>query len=769
MEEYNSPYAQEPQEQEDDSEKYDINKLNQLYREAETCDQDIFAEIRSNINIMSGTHWKKISQGIDRNMRGLKVEKSKRLRLVKNHTSKAITDVKDILASLSPGVMPYPVRDKEPSDQKVAEQAKKVWGFVDKKNSFAEMKEKFRNCFVTTGEVCAKVYWNPIKGGLRGFKQKVDEFGQPLFLDENGQETTAPIGVMGQQHEMAPDQTQPEFKGLVTVEKFEPYNLLRPKNATDLRQAKWLCYRKMVDLDEARALIKNSQLKQEEKQQRLEMIKSSGETTYKIFDGTSGSFQDSDGQILLKEFFFRQSPQFPRGYYFIACEHGILFEGELPFGEFGEIAYPIKWNYYEGLESCARGVSLIRRIKPAQLEVNRCASAIAETQVTVGWDKLVLTKNAKFSRGIDQPGLRVFHTTDGEPIVIPGRSGDQFIGYLEHNISEIYRLANLPENANPAAQAVDPRTELFKTQRQKARFTEAAERLSRFFAEICESAIFLAQQYMDEADLAEILGPQDAADLVEFKQSKNLPIQIKIMEVSDDIESMTARALELETVIQYVGKNLDQDMTKVLISQFPMLNKSRALSTFLIDRENVESDILALDRGEWREANRYDEHEVYVKMLTHRMKQNDFQMLNPQIQQMYQERLKQHEEAIAQLAKEQQEAEAGFIPSGGALAKADLYVNPDPNNPLKTQRAVFPTEALQWLKKRLDAQGTTQDMMQTIGNAGAIGDISQMVGAQQQQQQGQQQGQMPQEPQQSEGGMMSPEMNPYNTMNQGEF
>jgi hypothetical protein len=115
------------------------------------------------------------------------------------------------------------------------------------------------------------------------------------------------------------------------------------------------------------------------------------------------------------------------------------------------------------------------------------------------------------------------------------------------------------------------------------------------------------------------------------------------------------------------------------------------------------------------------------------MKQKDFVTLDDSIKANYEMRLKEHETFIAQIAKEQQEAQSGFIPSGGALAKADLYVNPDPSNPLKTQRAVFPTEALQWLKKRLDDQGSTQDLLATIQNAGAIGDISKMLPAPQQQ------------------------------------
>lgn len=723
---------------EEEVKKYDIAYLNKLYSEAESADSDVFAEMRSNTLMVSGQHYKKISRGLDNNLRGRGVEKSKRLRLVKNHTAKAMSDIRDIFASMTPGVLPYPANASELADQKAAELAKSVWLDGQRKNNFGEKISEFRNSFTTLGEACSKVYFDPTKGRLKAYKQKVDQDGNNLFTDPNGQETTESgyIDPMtGQQIQFQPlaDETKPVFSGLTVIEKFEAYNLLRLKNSKSIRDSRALIYRKMVETGDAKALIDAApDLSKEEREQLHEYIKGASETTYKVFDGATGSFQDSDGQVMFREYYFRQSPEFPKGYYFITTEKGILFQGEIPFGEHGEIAFPIKWAGCELYDGSARGFSYIKRIRPCQLEINRCSSATSETQITVGWDKVILQKGAKFSRGVDQPGMRVFYSTDGTPTLLPGRSGDQFIPYLEYNVNELYKLVNIPENSNPIAQGFDPKAELFKRQSQKARFTESSTRFANFLVENCEAYLFLASKYMSEEDLIAAVGKKEAPNIKEFKNVDCIDYKVKLLEVSDDLDSMMAKTLELETIVQYMGKNMDEETAKAVIAQFPILNKTQALKHLTMELDNINSDILALDRGEEVRVDRDDDHALFVRHLTHRMKRRDFRLLDKTIQQKYMDIRKQHQMFIAQIGQEEQAAQAGFIPSGGALVKVNMYHNPDPTNPGKSQLAMAPVESIQWLLKRLAAQGSGQEMLASMGSAGAAADVGLMMNQNQQ-------------------------------------
>ena len=64
------------------------------------------------------------------------------------------------------------------------------------------------------------------------------------------------------------------------------------------------------------------------------------------------------------------------------------------------------------------------------------------------------------------------------------------------------------------------------------------------------------------------------------------------------------------------------------------------------------------------------------------------------------------------------DAESEFIPSSGALVKADLYVN-DPNSPTKSSRAKVPADALQWLLDKLATQGINFEELERLQNSAA--------------------------------------------------
>lgn len=713
--------------------KYSIEKLNRLYTDAESCDKDIFAEMRSNVLLESGLHYKKVSRGLDRNLRSLNVDKTKRLRLIKNHTAKGISDIKDIFASCTPSFIPYPANENEASDTKIAELAKTVLEDIKKQNNFDDLIDQFRDSYIVLGEVCSKVFLDPNGGTFKGYQQAVNELGEPMYLDPNGEPTTEPgiideiTGQVIQPFELMPDKTRPIFNGKITIEKFEPYNLLRPKGAKNIKSAKYLIYRKMVEIEDAKAIIRNSDMDDNEKEEKLKWIEEAGETTYKIFDSSNGTFKDSEDQVMFKEYYFRQSPEFPKGYFFITVDKGILFEGELPFGEYGEEAYPIKYESYDTYDGTVRGFSPIKKIRPNQLEINRCASSISETQLLHGRDKVIVNNAGKFSRGATHPGLDVYHVNGpGSVTVSQGKSGDQYLGYLEFNIAELYNLLKIPENNNATSQNFDPKAELFKNIKQKSRFTLPMSKFSRFLKSNINTALFLAQKYADQIEIESILGKTQGMDANEFKQLDSICKSVTLKEVVDDLDSAMAKTLELDTILQYAGKDLDEDTLGTILSQYPVLNKTQAFKHINLDLKNVQSDILALDRGEYRPANKYDRHEVYIKHLSSRMKEKSFMLLPQEIQGMYEQKIKEHEEFIAMIAQEQQRAQAGFIPSGGALVKTDYYINPDPSNPAKAMRAMYPTEALAWLDKKLKEQGTTQELMNSLG--GGIGmDVAQML------------------------------------------
>ncbi|MCP3686272.1 MAG: hypothetical protein GY861_26805, partial [bacterium] len=105
-------------------------------------------------------------------------------------------------------------------------------------------------------------------------------------------------------------------------------------------------------------------------------------------------------------------------------------------------------------------------------------------------------------------------------------------------------------------------------------------------------------------------------------------------------------------------------------------------------------------------------------------------------QEMYEEKIKEHEQIHAAQQIAIQEAQAGFIPTGGYLVACDFYIQYNEEDPSKTRRARIPYEAIAWLLGKMDEQGMSQEAMAGM-QAGAKAEMSQMISAASQGQQGQ--------------------------------
>jgi hypothetical protein len=88
---------------------------------------------------------------------------------------------------------------------------------------------------------------------------------------------------------------------------------------------------------------------------------------------------------MIKEYYFKPSSVYgPNGYFYITTEHGILFEGEIPFG-----VYPISYRGFKKIQTSARARSVVKVLRPYQYEINRAASKMVEHQLVHGDDKVI--------------------------------------------------------------------------------------------------------------------------------------------------------------------------------------------------------------------------------------------------------------------------------------------------------------------------------------------------------------------------------------------
>jgi hypothetical protein len=324
--------------------------------------------------------------------------------------------------------------------------------------------------YVDLGEAAVKIFWNPFAGDFKGYEQAIDEVtGQPM-LDEDGQP--------------AADEMKPVFTGRLEIEKILPTNLFRESVATSMDESAFLGIRKMVPIEDAKKFVGDDP-------DKIKLLEPSSREEYMVFEPNLSDFQSLKGQVLFKEYYFRPCVQYPNGYFFITTTQGILFEGELPYGIF-----PIHYVGFDETQSSPRHRSIIKQLRPYQMEINRTASKIAEHQVTSD-DKILIQNGTKISSGGVLPGVRAIQYSGAPPTVLEGRAGSQYVEYMNGQISEMYQVANLSDDEK-ATPGVDPYGLLFRSVKEQKKFTINIEKFENFIKQIVTTHQRLAKKYIPD-------------------------------------------------------------------------------------------------------------------------------------------------------------------------------------------------------------------------------------------------------------------------------
>ncbi len=657
----------------------DIAELNRRYKESESCDSDLFAEQRSNVLLVSGDHYnRKGSRFWNRIRDNKQLSSEQKIRLTKNHIQKITKTYVNNITSFAPGVMAVPKNESENQDRKAAELNQAVIADLKDRQKVRKKQRQWAKDFIDIGECFVKLSFDRMTGDFRGFEAEVDEAGMVVMDEMTGQ--------------MKPS-SRPVFTGAIQFERIFGFNVLRAPSAKCMDESPYLIVRKMVPMKDLKILVGDDE-------DKLKMIQESSDDTFMVFDGSQGEYTKSKDDALVHEHYIRPCAAYPMGYYFIATMSGILFEGELPFGIF-----PIKYVGFDEVPTTPRCRSIIKVLRPYQAEVNRAASKIAEHQITLGDDKLVTTGGSKVTHGGSLPGVRMLSVTGAPPVILPGRSGEQYLNYLNSQIQEMYQVSNVFEDSEEIKANLEPFSLLWRSIRHKKKFSMYAEKFEDFLVDVWETALELAKNYYDENHLIPAIGKKEYINISEFKSQDKLCYQIKIEPRTEDMETMMGKQIQMNHILQYVGPQMKPEDVGRMIKSLPFMDGEEAFGDLTIDYENAQNDILALDRGEFPPTGQFDNHTYMVKRLTHRMKQSDYRLLPPEVQANYDRKLNEHESMEAFNQEKIMHAKSGYVPTGGYMVVCDIYV-PDPADPAKTKRARVPYEALNWLIMRLEEQGT---------------------------------------------------------------
>lgn len=687
--------------------KHKLEELNQHYKDAESCDDEIFSEMRSNLLLVSGNHYsKKTTSFFSRVRNSQKMNETQKLRLTKNHLHKITRHYIQAITSKVPGVIPSAQNELDMQDKKAADLNLSVWRDTTTRYQLKEKFNEYIQNFVEIGEMCAFIFWNPNEGEIKGYEPLLDEAtGEPALDPMTG--------------EMQQDESKPIFTGGFEFRNIPGFNLMRAPQAKSMKKSPYHIIREMVDKKELLDTYGGDESKKR--------IIGDGDTgEFIVFDTNKKQYRSEESQILVRYHFFRPCKQYPRGYYYITTERGILEEAEIPFG-----IYPIIWEGFDTYSTNPRGYSIIKIARPYQAEINRASSQAATHQITVGDDKIIYQSGTKLAPGALLPGVRGLTFQGAPPQILAGRDGGQFLPYIESQISEMYSACMLEEiNQEKDSGQIDPYTLLFRSASSKAKFARYIEKVESFMKEFCMTTLELAKQYLPDDAFIQAVGKSEAINISEFRATQPLSYQIKIEEQSQDISDRLGQQLALNHLIQYAGQQMDSKQLALLAKEMPYLKNSSIVKKLTLDYDNAENDMLQIERGQMPFISPYTDNKICIEAVTHRMKQADFQMLPPNIQSLYDQYLQIHEDETGRKIEAAQRAKDGFIPTGGSLITVQMQVA-DPSSQSGSRQVRLPYETIQWLLKQFEAQGITLDDLEKM-NDGVVADMMQRMGNNQQ-------------------------------------
>lgn len=679
-----------------------ISRLNDTFNEAEVVDKELFSEQRSNILLVSGDHYAKLLARTHSAIRTRSdIAPEQKVRLTKNHVQKIFKSYVNAITSAAPGVIAVPQNEKELKHKKAAQLRESVLVFAKRKYRMKEKIREYAESFCGPGETFVHVYWDPMAGDFIGYEQALDEQGIPM-VGEDGSPEAGKTGV---------------FSGDFVFENWASYNVLRSPNAKTLEESPYLIHRKMTPTKDLKARYKNDPEKHEK-------IVEGQDKTFVIFDAQTGSYSKSKDQTMVRTFLYRPCPMYPQGYYYIATEEVILEEGELPFG-----VWPVASTGFEKIQDSPRGRSPVKHMRPYQAEINRTASKIAETQITLGDDKIIMKGGTKLTQGALLPGIRGITVSGEDPKVLPGRDGAQYLPYMQATIAELYEVMGVQEISAEKNGNLDAYALLFRSASQKKVFSSNVERFEQFLIDLFTIFLKLAPEYYSDQMLIPMIGSNERVNLAELKAGESQGYYIQVESVSEDIESMLGKQLVMNQAMQYGAQQLGPEGMAKLIKNMPFLGKNDIFDDMTMNTDTADNVILALDRGEQPISNEFDKHPYIINRLTARMRQPDFKMLDPMVQQNYRTQVAMHEQMESAVQAKIMAAKSEYIPTGGAMVACDLYVQ-NPKDPLSQKRVRVPYEALNWLVQMIEKQGSSLDQLNSMSEqnqANIMGGASQQA------------------------------------------
>lgn len=695
------------------NQKLDIDRLNKILSDAEKQSEGIIAEMQTNVLIHAGEHYAKISDNFKRTLyRNNRSEKDATnklvLQLVMNHMESIDNEYINNVLTFAPSTHVIPTDGRDIHQKKNADLNNSVLQMILKQNNKELLVKDFATNFVILGEAVSYKYFTEDGGNIIGYAPKEGtENLTETYYDEMGLPLTRSL-------DPEPDYTKPETGGRVVIEKLNAFDVLLENGIEEEKDSTVVIVKRLRHKNVMINKIKNSDLSSDEKLKRLKWFIGNNKETFSTVNRGGKSRNENSDLFLVRYFFYKPCEEFPRGKIFETVKDGIVLEYDLQEDDEGKPFFPISFAQCIKIPSMPRGISIIRQGRPLQAEINRTMSKTAEHQILLGDDKIVTTGEQGLTEGAKLGGIRQLSLSKGFQgyQVIPGRSGEQFVPYLQLLIKELYSMYDV-ENSDTKSNIkanTDILPLIYKNMSQKKKYIIFTQPFEKFLCDISRDVLKLAKRYLSENDLVPYVGKNEYVNIAEFKNSNPLDFDIKIEPISGDAETQMGNFLSFKEIMQFMGRDIPKDVMGKVLMDMPFIPKAKEIfASMNANQERATSIILALDRGETPPVLQYEDQSVILEALGDRMLKGDFIYLvqqNPVIKQNYDNQIQQREQIKKQQLESVMTANMGLIPMTGDLVSVNIWETVPTANGTGTKQTTkkYPIDALKKFDEMISKQ-----------------------------------------------------------------
>jgi len=377
-----------------------VQQLRRLYDNACNVDKALFAEQRTNVKLRNGDHYNSTTRRIINNMRSKGVvSQDQKIRITKNHCFRITDEYINAILSRNPSVEAAPYHQSELSDVKDAELSNSVIKWVKDTNDWSELRDDIVHNTNVIGEAYVTQKFDLTKGKVIGKN---------------------------------PDETDRMNGQLVFQQRFA-YDTKRDPDASSFGNCRYIMFDTLVDKDEAVEIMKKFNPSKADS-----LMNAQEGDTVTIFDNNTGKYQQENGKVLFIEMFVRPCTRYPKGKFIMFTKEFEIMRMDLPLGIF-----PVYQSGFSKITSTPRHAAITRVIRPYQIEINRASSKMAEHQITLGDDKIIVQNGGKIRSSSKEAGIRVLSIDGANPTILPGRTGSQYLEYVQSELAGMYQSAGV--------------------------------------------------------------------------------------------------------------------------------------------------------------------------------------------------------------------------------------------------------------------------------------------------------------------------------------